>query len=304
MQQIRKVRELNRPHEGLRHPVLPKTVLTPNEMWAALITVCGYVPVPLSGADWLELLPVRWQPITERGIRIDYRTYDYEVLDACRGKRSDIAARDGRWEVHHNPHDARQVWARLGDGKLHEIPWIHRDHVHQPFNDQTWRHVQDEVAQRGGREQHEADLADALDQLLRHTRGTGVQAAPKRRGRKSPLTSPGSAAVLEGLAVGLPAPRQSGTPDAEVGEGAGAAGSGQAAASAGAEAVEASQTRLAPDEGWGESLDDLAATGLAAGTDADAALDVAEEAGVGASSAGVPAGGYGLWDAEAEAEQW
>ncbi|MFE5869549.1 hypothetical protein ACFQ6V_12980 [Streptomyces roseifaciens] len=176
-------------------------------MWAALITMCGYVPVPLSGADWLELLPVRWQPITERGIRIDYRTYDHEVLDPHRGRRSDAEAKDGKWEVHHNPHDARQIWARLGDGKLHEIPWIHRDHVHQPFNDQTWRHIQGEVAQRGEREQHEADLADALDQLLRRTRGAAAGTPPKRRGRKSPITTPGSTAVLEGLDVGLPAPR-------------------------------------------------------------------------------------------------
>ncbi|MEU8915551.1 Mu transposase C-terminal domain-containing protein [Streptomyces nigrescens] len=295
----------NRPHEGLRHPVLAKTALTPNEMWAALITVCGYVPVPLTGADWLELLPVRWQPLTERGIRINYRTYDHEVLDPHRSQRSDAVVKDGKWEVHYNPHDARQVWVRLSDGQLHEIPWVHRDHVHQPFNDQMWRHVQSEVAQRGEREQHEADLADALDQLLRRTRGTGVRAAPKRRGRKSPVTAPDSAAVLEGLAVGLPAPRQSGTGGkAELEEGEDAASSGQAAPPAWAEAAGASQPGPAPDEGWGESLDDLVATGLAAGSDGDAALDVAEEAVADASPADVPAGGYGLWDAEAEAQQW
>ncbi|WP_456113445.1 transposase [Streptomyces niger] len=70
----------DRPHEGLRHPVLPKTALTPNQMWAALIALCGYVPLPLTGTDYLELLPVRWHPITERGIRIDYRTYDDDIL--------------------------------------------------------------------------------------------------------------------------------------------------------------------------------------------------------------------------------
>ncbi|WP_406016376.1 DDE-type integrase/transposase/recombinase [Streptomyces sp. NBC_00984] len=195
----------NRPHEGLRHPVLPKAVLSPNEMWAALIAVCGYVPVLLDRADYLELLPVRWQPVTERGIRIDYRTYDHEVLDDFRGRRSDAVAKDGKWEVHYNPHDARQVWVRLGDGN----PWIHRDHVHQPFNDQMWRHVRSELEQRADREQHEAGLADALDQVLRRTRGE-VRAAPKRRGRKPPITAPGSAAVLDGLAggAGLPAPRQ------------------------------------------------------------------------------------------------
>lgn len=44
----------HRPHQGLRHPVLPKFALSPNEMWAALVTVAGYVPAVdrqwLSGA--------------------------------------------------------------------------------------------------------------------------------------------------------------------------------------------------------------------------------------------------------------
>ena len=31
----------HRPHEGLRHPTLPKKALTPNQMWAALIAVAG-----------------------------------------------------------------------------------------------------------------------------------------------------------------------------------------------------------------------------------------------------------------------
>ncbi|MEV7683677.1 hypothetical protein AB0O64_34845 [Streptomyces sp. NPDC088341] len=31
------------PHEGLRHPVLPKKALTPNEMWGALLGASGYV---------------------------------------------------------------------------------------------------------------------------------------------------------------------------------------------------------------------------------------------------------------------
>jgi transposase InsO family protein len=290
----------NRPHEGLRHPVLPKTSLTPNQMWAALIALCGYVPVPLTGADYLELLPVRWQPITERGIRIDYRSYDHEVLDPHRGRRSDVVAKDGKWEVHHNPHDARQIWVRLSDGQLHEVPWIHRDHVHQPFNERMWRHIRDEVEQRGEREQHEADLADALDQVLRRIRGS-AEAPAKRRGRKSSITAPGSAAVLEGLATSLPAPRRPGTTGGtELGGGEEAASSGRAALPARAGAAGASQTGPAPDGEWGESLDDLAVTGPAAGT----CMDEAAEAEADASLAGARAGGYGLWNAEAEAEQW
>ncbi len=251
----------NRPHDGLRHPVLPKTSLTPNQMWAALITISGYVPVPLTGADYLELLPVRWQPITERGIRLDYRTYNHDILDPHRSERSPVTARDGKWEIHYNPHDARQIWVRLTDGQLHEIPWIHRDHVHQPFNDAIWRHVQAEVELRGDREQHEADLADALDQFLRRTRHPAEteQKARRRRASRS-----GTAAQLPDL------PGQRRPLDAE--------------------------TSPAPAPDWSESLDDLISV--------DTAAEIGTSEPEGASVLPAEAGGYGLWDAEAEAEQW
>nr|WP_232545900.1 DDE-type integrase/transposase/recombinase [Streptomyces antimycoticus] len=250
----------NRPHDGLRHPVLPKTALTPNQMWAALITLSGYVPLPLTGADYLELLPVRWQPITDRGIRLHYRTYNHDILNPHRGQRSSVASKDGKWEIHHNPHDARQIFIRLTDGQLHEIPWIHRDHVHQPFNDAIWQHIQTEIEQRGDRDQHEADLADALDQLLRRTHGTAGTEHNTRR-RKTPRSG-STAAQLPDL------PGQRRPPDAE--------------------------TAPAPD--WSESLDDLIGTDPAA----ESGTDEPEDTGV----LPAEAGGYGLWNAEAEAEQW
>ncbi|ARF83367.1 DDE-type integrase/transposase/recombinase [Kitasatospora aureofaciens] len=160
----------HRPHHGLRHPVLPKTRLTPMEMWGALTAVCGYVPVPLTGRDYLELLPVRWLTISDHGIRLEQRTYDHDLLGPHRGQPSPIAARGGRWEVHHNPHDLRQIWVRLpGWDDLVEIPWIHRDHVHQPFDDRTWDHLRTTALRRGDHHQYEADLAQALDDLQRRS---------------------------------------------------------------------------------------------------------------------------------------
>ncbi|MET7305374.1 hypothetical protein [Embleya sp. NPDC005575] len=70
--------------------------MSPNQAWAALIAMCGYVPLPLTGRDYLELLPVRWHRITERGIRIDHRTYDHEVSDPVRGSPPEsVAGRAG-----------------------------------------------------------------------------------------------------------------------------------------------------------------------------------------------------------------
>lgn len=179
----------HRPHEGLRHPTLPKKALTPNQMWAALIAVAGYVPLPLSGSDYLELLPVRWQAITERSIRVDHRTYDADVLTPYRGQPSPVTARGGKREVHTNPHDARQAWIRLPDGHLTEIPWIHHDHIHQPFNSATWQHIKTITARHGDRDTHEADHAHALDQLMRraHTATPGEQ---RLITRTAPLKAP------------------------------------------------------------------------------------------------------------------
>lgn len=171
-------------------------------------------------------------------------------------------AKDGKWEVHHNPHDARQIFVRLTDGQLHEIPWIHRDHVHQPFNDSVWRHIQAEVEQRGDREQHEADLADALDQLLRRTRSSaGTEHETGRREQRHARRTTVHLPDLPGQRRPL-----------------------------------AAETAPAPEPDWNESLDDLIGT------------DPATEPGTGdpegTSAAPAEAGGYGLWDAEAEAEQW
>ncbi|WP_457493368.1 Mu transposase C-terminal domain-containing protein [Streptomyces sp. P5_D11] len=160
----------HRPHEGLRHPMMPRKALTPNQMWAALVAVAGYVPVPLTTSDYLELLPVRWQAITASGIRIHHRTYDHDLLAPHRGQPSPHTGRGGKWEIHYNPHDVRQVWIRLPDGELTEIPWIHRDHVHQPFNEHTWQHIRTHALHsnhRGDADSHEADFAEALDQLMR-----------------------------------------------------------------------------------------------------------------------------------------
>ncbi|MFF3735506.1 transposase [Streptomyces sp. NPDC002476] len=166
----------HRPHQGLQHPMLPKVALSPNEMWAALVAVAGYVPVPLTGSDYLELLPVRWQAITEHGIRLHHRTYDHDLLGPHRGQDSGVAARGGKWEVHTNPHDVRQLWVRLPDLGLTEIPWIHREHAHQPFNDRTWQYLQTITTRHADHDRYEADLAEALDQLMRRAKaGTATR---------------------------------------------------------------------------------------------------------------------------------
>ena len=81
-------------------------------MYAALVAAAGYLPLTLSGEDYLELLPVEWRQINAYGIRIDYRTYDCPELGPWRLQHSGVTARRGLWEVHYDPYDATQVFVR------------------------------------------------------------------------------------------------------------------------------------------------------------------------------------------------
>ncbi|MCW8384535.1 Mu transposase C-terminal domain-containing protein [Streptomyces justiciae] len=285
----------SRRHAALRHPMLPRAALSPNEMWAALLGVCGYVPLALTGRDYLELLPVRWQAVTGRGIRISHRTYDHAVLNEHRGQASGVTARGGKWEVHHNPHDLRQVWVRLPDGQLAEVPWIHREHVHEPFGESAWRHVKTLVEQRGGREQHEADLAAVLDQVLRRAR-TGKASAAHPVERAVPLSP-----AVPGQRGAQGRSGRKAAPGAAQGERRGKDGAALLGTPADTDAGQPSfpggwAQSMQDGTGWeeGDSLDDLDGGD---GPDASAGDGCADGfAGTG--------GGFDLYDAYREAEQW
>jgi transposase InsO family protein len=293
----------NRPHEGLRHPTLPATALTPNEMWGALLATSGHVPLPLTGADYVELLPVRWKPITERGIRIGHRTYDHHTLNPHRGQPSGITAQRGRWEVHHNPHDARRIWIRLPDGHFTAVPWIHADHVHAPFGDQLWQHLKTTADQRAGRDQHEADLAQALDDLLHRVR-TGQASAREQHlaTRHAPAALPHHT-IDHQTAPGPAAPTTTGlrTTTSETG------------ANSGGQDTRRSEPVLSgrdPQQGGRipDSAGPTPVTGGAAavwqGQDADSLDDLEQDEDEDDTHAQGAGSGFALYDARKEAELW
>jgi hypothetical protein len=87
----------NRPHDGLRDPLAPGRRFTPNEKYAALVAAAGYVPVALSGEDYIELLPATWRAINHYGVKVNHRTYDGSELDPLRRQRSGVAACKDLW---------------------------------------------------------------------------------------------------------------------------------------------------------------------------------------------------------------
>jgi len=161
-----------RPHDALRDPLMPKRVLSPNEKYTALVAAAGYLPLTLSGEDYLELLPLEWRQINAYGIRIGYRTYDSPELGPWRLQHSGITARRGLWEVHYDPYDATHVFVRSADGWL-TVPWTHLPMVSAPFAEFTWRHARRLAAQSGLDDANETEVARVLDDLL-----TRAQAGP------------------------------------------------------------------------------------------------------------------------------
>lgn len=171
----------HRPHDALRDPHTPRRMLTPNERYASLVTVAGYLPLTLTGIDYLELLPVKWRAINAYGVRVDHRTYDSPDLGPWRRQHSGLAGKRGLWEVHYDPYDLSQVFIRTPEGWV-TAPWTHRAMVAAPFADFTWRHARRLAEQAGretGREVTETAIARALDALL-----TRAEHGPDRLGAR------------------------------------------------------------------------------------------------------------------------
>jgi len=200
-----------RPHDALRDPLAPRRTLSPNEKYAALVAAAGYLPLTLTGQDYLELLPVTWRQINAYGITIDYRTYDCPELGPLRLQHSGVTARRGLWEVHYDPYDATRVFVRTRDGWL-TVPWTHLPMVAAPFAEFTWRHARALTAQRGGDDSNQTQVARVLDDLLTRAAAGPVDKRIDRVAARTRLTS------ITSSLIGLPrgaAPEPEPTVDAE-----------------------------------------------------------------------------------------
>lgn len=159
-----------RPHSALRDPGAPRCVLSPNQMYAALLESSGYIPATLSGNDYIELLPTRWQTVGAAGIRFGYRTYDGPELGPLRHSDSGIRERKGRWQVHYDPYDITRIWVR--DRRREQgrqwitVYWKHLNRAPVPFGELAWDYARRQHP--GADETQTADYVTGLLQRVRH----------------------------------------------------------------------------------------------------------------------------------------
>ncbi|MGW6729532.1 Mu transposase C-terminal domain-containing protein [Nocardia sp. NPDC055029] len=173
-----------RPHEGLLSPDTARAV-SPNEMYAVLVSAAGYLPLMLTSEDYVELLPSKWRTINDYGVRIDRRTYDHQSLNPFRRQHSGVTARNGAWEVRYDPYDLAQIFIRNHhDGGWIAAAWTHAPMVSAPFADFTWRHAR-QLATSVTDEPPETATARELAQLLqRAASGPGDGTKSTAAGRK------------------------------------------------------------------------------------------------------------------------
>ena len=199
----------NRPHDGLRDPLTPGQALTPNERYAALVAVAGYVPVPLGPQDYIELLPVTWRVINSYGVKIGLRTYDSRELNPYRRQNSGIQAKHDRWEVRYDPYDISRIWIRNHHhGGWLSATWTHLRTGPVPFGELAWTHARQIVAARGSDPVTEAEIATAAAELLDRA-GKGPepgQAPPQHNQAADRRNSPRSRRVA-GRAAATAAPQ-------------------------------------------------------------------------------------------------
>ncbi|MET8631037.1 Mu transposase C-terminal domain-containing protein [Kitasatospora sp. NPDC004669] len=174
----------NRPHAGLRDPDHPGRLFTPNEKYAALVEACGYVPVALSGQDYIELLPAEWRVVNAYGVRINNRTYDSPELGPMRRRDSGVTSKRGLWEIHRDPYDASRIWVRnhRGDNGWVQANWKYLNRAPVPFGELAWDHVSHQLPKAT-----EEELAQAVAALMtRAHAGPASEPAGKAAGKDKP----------------------------------------------------------------------------------------------------------------------
>ncbi len=176
------------PHKGLTHPALPGQHLSPNEMYAALVSRSGYRPRPLTPEDSRKLLVPAWVKVNDKGFEVDNRPYQSPSgeLEPLQGLDSGLAGpgAGGRWEVRYDPYRPEVAWLydHRSPGRWIKAEFVHRHLLNDPWTVDHWDAATALVLADGGRKDHRAAIALAVKDRRRRTR-----TAPPRSSRTTAL---------------------------------------------------------------------------------------------------------------------
>ncbi|MFJ6900576.1 Mu transposase C-terminal domain-containing protein [Streptomyces hokutonensis] len=176
-------------------PPVSRTVTSRTE--SASRAVRSYPARRQPAEDRLRLLPTAWVQVTDKGIRLNNRTYDSRALNGYRNARSGWPGKGQRWPVRYHPHQPEKAWLEDHRNNI----WAQADFVYQRLIGDAWsQHVWDQATaahlDQGGHTRDETAIARLVRSLL------------ERAGRgPSRTATPQQAPVERGMHVG-PAPVQ------------------------------------------------------------------------------------------------
>lgn len=98
----------NRPHKGLVLREHPGRTFSPNQMYAASFDASAGIPLPLTDADYIGLMPRFERTVQPDGIHLEKEIYDSSDLNGLRGRKAKV-------DVRRDPYDVDRVWVRHPD---------------------------------------------------------------------------------------------------------------------------------------------------------------------------------------------
>ncbi|WP_406349822.1 Mu transposase C-terminal domain-containing protein [Streptomyces sp. NBC_00658] len=160
-----------KPHDGLRSPFLPGLTVSPNRMYATLVAAEGHVPLPLPPHQNRKLLPFKRLKVTDKGVKIDNRTYNSDALQEYKDRHSQIPGQGQRWQIRYSPYAPRFVW--LWDHTNDE--WVEAEFIHQrlisdDWSQWTWEQATLNVLEDGDRRDDQRRIAREVSALRERAR--------------------------------------------------------------------------------------------------------------------------------------
>ena len=176
----------NRPHDGLRLPLMPRKLLSPNEMYVALAEVYPQEAVTFTRDDYVGLMPMTWRTIKRDGITLEGLRYDSPALNPFRSVKSGNKTANGKWEIRYDPNDLTRIWLRVPDeSSFGEVTWVYADLLDESFGIEMLQAARKELDQR---EPKQVDLLLLIQEMQSSSRSTEGKPG-KSTSKKSRLPS-------------------------------------------------------------------------------------------------------------------
>lgn len=158
-----------RPHDGIGETGLWALRMSPAQMFEHGVTRAGYLEAPRDPYLAYHFLAVEWRTIQHYGFEIDGRYYRGPGLQGyVAGEKSPFHEKGGRWPVHVDPDDIRQVYFfdLKNTNQWHPLAWTEAAMCDGPMNEDGLHFARDLVRAKHHYFDDKLALAELLERRL------------------------------------------------------------------------------------------------------------------------------------------